>query len=105
MLPQKTTLRDAEICFKNGFALPIDQENRVFHLKYSKWLEKKAVSGIPVNYRVSLTQGEIHSETEVEGEGENSKAMELLWSNTLKIMERFCVAPVFVPPCRKHNIN
>lgn len=49
MLPQKQH-RDTEICFKNGFELPIHQENRVLHtlITASDW--KKAVSGIPVKY-------------------------------------------------------
>lgn len=34
ILPQKH--RDTEICFKNGFELPIHQENRVLHFNYSK---------------------------------------------------------------------
>lgn len=82
----------------------------MFHLNYSKGLEKSSVWNAWEVWRVSLAQGEIPSETEMEGEGrrifmgeeENSKAVELLWSNTLKTMERFFVAPFFVFPCRKH---
>lgn len=107
MLPQKQH-RDTEICFKNGFKLPIHQENRVLHLNYSKWLEKSCVWNSCEVWRVSLAQGEIHRENWDGGRGQKDSMGEeesfhlLLQRNSaaLEITEGFFVAPLFVLPCR-----
>lgn len=113
MLPQKQYWEIQKYVLEIDLSFPFTKKIKHSILITGRGWEKSYVWNSCEAWRVSQAQAEIHSETEMEGEGrrdsmgeESSKAVELLWSNKWKSLERVFVAPFFVPPCGTHiNIN